>query len=128
MLVLSYTQVMLDSLSLCGCGIVLPSLEPAKDRREEEAGDDDATVLRKDVIKVGPLHIAEQMLHLKSNVLCVRCVRYMQGLLQVKLLPRLRYILEVMTPPPPVIDMILRILTQTSRHSLQSASEVTLAP
>ena len=127
MLALSNTQVMLDSLSLCGCGIGLPSLEPAKDHREEQARDD-ATVLREDVIKVGPLHIAEQMLHLKSNVLCVRCVNHMQGLLQVKLLPRLRYILEVMTPPPPVIDMILRILTQTSRHSLQSASEVTPAP
>ena len=43
----------------------------------------------------------------------------------MKLLPRLRYILEVMTPPPPVVDMILRILTRISRHSLQAASEVT---
>lgn len=60
------------------------------------------------------------MLTFVSGV-CVCCV---QGLLQVKLLPRLRYILEVMTPPPPVVDMILRILTRMSRHSLQSASEV----
>ncbi len=51
----------------------------------------------------------------------------MQGFLQVKLLPRLRYILEMMAPPTPVVDMILRILTQVSRQSLQSANEVTPA-
>ncbi len=44
---------MLDSLSLCSCGTVLPSLETAKDRREEQTEEDDATVLREDVVKVG---------------------------------------------------------------------------
>lgn len=73
MLAPSYTQVMLDSLSLCGCGIVLPSLKTAKDLREEQAKDD-ATVLREDVIKVGPVHIAEQKLHLKDKVRCVHTI------------------------------------------------------
>ena len=95
------------------------------DRKEEETQQDDATVLREDVIKVGLPPIIEDKFG-RQGTLCgvYVCMRYTQGFLQVKLLPRLRYILEVMTPPPPVIDMILRILTQISRHSLQSASEV----
>lgn len=42
----------------------------------------------------------------------------------MKLLPRLRYILEVMRPSPQVAQDVLQILTRVARHSLSSATEV----
>lgn len=48
-----------------------------------------------------------------------------QGLLKIKLLPRLRYILEVFRPSPPVVQDVLQILTRIARHSSVSATQVT---
>lgn len=47
-----------------------------------------------------------------------------QGLLKIKLLPRLRYILEVVRPSPRVVQDILEILTRIARHSSSSATQV----
>lgn len=47
-----------------------------------------------------------------------------QGLLKIKLLPRLRYILEVVRPAPRVVQDILEILTRIARHSSSSATQV----
>lgn len=47
-----------------------------------------------------------------------------QGLLKMKLLPRLRYILEVVRPSPRVVQDILEILTRIARHSSSSATQV----
>ncbi|XP_020569360.1 RNA polymerase II-associated protein 1 isoform X1 [Oryzias latipes] len=51
-----------------------------------------------------------------------------KGLLKMKLLPRLRYILEVMRPSPRVAQDVLQILTRVARHSLSSATEVLNCP
>lgn len=69
------SQVILDSLSLCCSGAVLPSLESAKDHREEEEAKDDDTVLRGDVIKVGPPPNVEQKYGRQLCLhLCQACV------------------------------------------------------
>uniref|UniRef100_A0A8C3A6V4 RNA polymerase II associated protein 1 n=1 Tax=Cyclopterus lumpus TaxID=8103 RepID=A0A8C3A6V4_CYCLU len=43
-----------------------------------------------------------------------------KGLLKMKLLPRLRYILEVFRPSPRVVQDVLQILTRIARHSSSS--------
>lgn len=42
----------------------------------------------------------------------------------MKLLPRLRYILEVVRPSPRVVQDVLEILTRIARHSSSSATQV----
>ncbi|KAM9709096.1 RNA polymerase II-associated protein 1 [Menidia menidia] len=51
-----------------------------------------------------------------------------KGLLRMKLLPRLRYILEVVRPSPRVVQDILQILTRIARHSSSSATQVLDCP
>ncbi|XP_029972706.1 RNA polymerase II-associated protein 1 [Salarias fasciatus] len=51
-----------------------------------------------------------------------------KGLLRMKLLPRLRYILEVVRPSPRVVQDVLEILTRVARHSSSSASQVLDCP
>ncbi|MED6243231.1 hypothetical protein ATANTOWER_016921 [Ataeniobius toweri] len=47
-----------------------------------------------------------------------------KGLLKMKLLPRLRYVLEVVRPSPRVVEDVLHILTRVARHSSSSATQV----
>ncbi|XP_061699391.1 RNA polymerase II-associated protein 1 [Syngnathoides biaculeatus] len=51
-----------------------------------------------------------------------------KGLLRMKLLPRLRYVLEVVRPSPRVVQDILEILTRIARHSSSSATKVLDCP
>ncbi|XP_029316428.1 LOW QUALITY PROTEIN: RNA polymerase II-associated protein 1 [Cottoperca gobio] len=51
-----------------------------------------------------------------------------KGLLKMKLLPRLRYILEVVRPSPPAVQNVLQILTRIARHSSSSATQVLDCP
>uniref|UniRef100_A0A3Q3AD92 RNA polymerase II associated protein 1 n=1 Tax=Kryptolebias marmoratus TaxID=37003 RepID=A0A3Q3AD92_KRYMA len=51
-----------------------------------------------------------------------------QGLLKMKLLPRLRYVLEVVRPSPRVVQDVLQILTRIARHSSSSATQVLECP
>uniref|UniRef100_A0A3Q2P2A8 RNA polymerase II associated protein 1 n=1 Tax=Fundulus heteroclitus TaxID=8078 RepID=A0A3Q2P2A8_FUNHE len=51
-----------------------------------------------------------------------------KGLLKMKLLPRLRYVLEVVRPSPRVVQDVLHILTRVARHSLSSATQVLDCP
>ncbi|XP_059209023.1 RNA polymerase II-associated protein 1 isoform X2 [Centropristis striata] len=51
-----------------------------------------------------------------------------KGLLKMKLLPRLRYILEVVRPSPPVVQDVLEILARIARHSSLSATQVLDCP
>lgn len=51
-----------------------------------------------------------------------------KGLLRMKLLPRLRYILEVVRPSPRAVQEILEILTRVARHSSSSAAQVLDCP
>ncbi|XP_041827355.1 RNA polymerase II-associated protein 1 [Melanotaenia boesemani] len=51
-----------------------------------------------------------------------------KGLMKMKLLPRLRYILEVVRPSPRVVQDILQILTRVARHSSSSATQVLDCP
>lgn len=46
----------------------------------------------------------------------------------MRILPRLRYILEVCTPAAPTVNDTLDILTRISQHSTQAASEVLKCP
>lgn len=48
-----------------------------------------------------------------------------KGLLKMKLLPRLRYVLEVVRPSPRVVQDILQVLTRIARHSSSSSTQVT---
>ncbi|XP_039992722.1 RNA polymerase II-associated protein 1 [Xiphias gladius] len=52
----------------------------------------------------------------------------LKGLLKMKLLPRLRYILEVFRPSPRVVQDVLDILTRIARHSSSSATQVLDCP
>ncbi|XP_044231056.1 RNA polymerase II-associated protein 1 [Thunnus albacares] len=51
-----------------------------------------------------------------------------KGLLKMKLLPRLRYILEVVRPSPRVVNDVLEVLTRIARHSSSSATRVLDCP
>ncbi|KAI8489267.1 RNA polymerase II associated protein 1 [Branchiostoma belcheri] len=51
-----------------------------------------------------------------------------EGLLRMTLLPRLRYILEVLRPDGPVVIHIVEILIRVARHSLQAAYQVLRCP
>ncbi|MEQ2170119.1 hypothetical protein GOODEAATRI_032005 [Goodea atripinnis] len=51
-----------------------------------------------------------------------------KGLLKMKLLPRLRYVLEVVRPSPRVVEDVLHILTRVARHSSSSATQVLDCP
>ncbi|XP_045917703.1 RNA polymerase II-associated protein 1 isoform X2 [Micropterus dolomieu] len=51
-----------------------------------------------------------------------------KGLLRMKLLPRLRYILEVVRPSPRVVQDVLEILIRIARHSSSSATQVLDCP
>ncbi|XP_076021736.1 RNA polymerase II-associated protein 1 isoform X2 [Genypterus blacodes] len=51
-----------------------------------------------------------------------------KGLLKMKLLPRLRYIVEVVRPSPPVVQDVLEVLTRIARHSTSSATRVLDCP
>ncbi|KAM3594246.1 uncharacterized protein V6R79_004737 [Siganus canaliculatus] len=51
-----------------------------------------------------------------------------KGLMRMKLLPRLRYILEVVRPSPRVVQDILEILIRIARHSSSSATQVLDCP
>ncbi|XP_061075259.1 RNA polymerase II-associated protein 1 [Conger conger] len=51
-----------------------------------------------------------------------------KGLLRMKLLPRLRYILEVVRPSPRVVLDILQVLARIARHSSSSATQVLDCP
>ncbi|XP_078673890.1 RNA polymerase II-associated protein 1-like isoform X2 [Branchiostoma floridae x Branchiostoma belcheri] len=86
-------------------GSELPALCPERDPEEEgeEKGRDktDQELAKEDVIK---------------------------GLLRMTLLPRLRYILEVLRPDGPVVIHIVEILIRVARHSLQAAYQVLRCP
>ena len=56
------------------------------------------------------------------------CCQYQQGLIQMNILPRLRYILEVCCPGASTVYDILDILTRITQHSTQSANEVLRCP
>lgn len=56
------------------------------------------------------------------------CLFYKQGLIQMNILPRLRYILEVCSPAEPTVNDILDVLTRISQHSTQAANEVLKCP
>ncbi|XP_028252000.1 RNA polymerase II-associated protein 1 isoform X2 [Parambassis ranga] len=51
-----------------------------------------------------------------------------KGLLKMKLLPRLRYILEVVRPSPRLVQDVLEVLTRIARHSSSSATQVLECP
>ncbi len=52
------------------------------------------------------------------------CVYLLQGYLNMKLLHRLRYLLEVCAPPPPLPSHLLDVVTMVARHSVYAATEV----
>ena len=67
-----------------------------------------------------------QPLNLIEKLLCY--FQYQQGLIQMSILPRLRYILEVCCPGAPTVQDVLDVLTRVAQHSTQSANEVLRCP
>uniref|UniRef100_A0A6Q2XLH2 RNA polymerase II associated protein 1 n=1 Tax=Esox lucius TaxID=8010 RepID=A0A6Q2XLH2_ESOLU len=51
-----------------------------------------------------------------------------KGVLRMKLLPRLRYILEVVRPSPKVVQDVLAVLIRVARHSSSAATQVLDCP
>uniref|UniRef100_A0A4W5RB80 Uncharacterized protein n=1 Tax=Hucho hucho TaxID=62062 RepID=A0A4W5RB80_9TELE len=51
-----------------------------------------------------------------------------KGLLRMKLLPRLRYILEGIRPSPRVVQDVLGVLIRITRHSSSAATQVLDCP
>ncbi|XP_046383648.1 RNA polymerase II-associated protein 1 [Ischnura elegans] len=51
-----------------------------------------------------------------------------KGALQMDLLPRIRYILEVLRPPPKAVISLLELLTRIARHSKEVAETVASFP
>ena len=51
-----------------------------------------------------------------------------QGLLQMRLVPRLRYILEICRPSAATVSNILDILIRIARHSTEAAHSVAKCP
>ena len=98
--------------------------ETAKEKEEKKSDHDVAT---QDVVKVNKrtFYIVTVVFNLERHALTGDWWSVLQGLLKMKLLPRLRYILEVVRPSPRVVQDVLQILTRISRHSLSSATEVT---
>ena len=47
-----------------------------------------------------------------------------EGFTQAKLLPRLRYMLEVCRPPKDVVILIMEVIMRLARHSLHCAGKV----
>ena len=94
-------EEIIDTYSYCYRGLSLPmvsSFLPSKmDPSSSAESHEDQDTLKKDVV---------------------------EGLLQMNLLPRLRYILEVCQPPIEVSTMILEILIVVARHSLNTANQV----
>lgn len=93
--------------------------ETAKEKEERKS---DYDVARQDVVKVTTYGVC-----VSAAVFSVERWFLFQGLLKMKLLPRLRYILEVIRPSPRAVQDILLILTRVARHSSSAASQVRCA-
>nr|XP_054759033.1 RNA polymerase II-associated protein 1-like [Lytechinus pictus] len=95
---------------------MLPRKDAPDDEEEEEDMDDDEEEEEEEEQKQNKPdeHIASQDV--------------IKGLLKMSVLPRLRYILEVVKPTPPVILNILAFLIRVARHSTESALEIIKCP
>ncbi|KAJ7988949.1 hypothetical protein DPEC_G00314490 [Dallia pectoralis] len=51
-----------------------------------------------------------------------------KGILRMKLLPRLRYVLEVVRPSPKVVQDVLAVLIRVARHSSSAATQILDCP
>jgi len=91
-------------------GQELPALCPVKEKKDEKQSSEDEEEEKS-------LTDADQ---LKQDTI--------KGLIQMSILPRLRYILEVCCPGAPTVHDILDILTRITQHSIQSANEVLRCP
>ncbi|XP_015763602.1 PREDICTED: RNA polymerase II-associated protein 1-like [Acropora digitifera] len=110
-LILVLLQDTADQLFSFPRGHEFPALRPVNEKEEaekssynedeEEKGLTDAQLLKQDAVK---------------------------GLIQMNILPRLRYILEVCSPAEPTVNDILDVLTRISQHSTQAANEVLKCP
>ncbi|EDO48627.1 predicted protein, partial [Nematostella vectensis] len=98
-------EVSADQVCEWYCGLEVPALTPVESETARDKDEDrpltDAELLKQDVIK---------------------------GLVRMKLLPRLRYILEMCNPQPDTIICIFDILTRIARHSAESAYKVAMCP
>ncbi|XP_031566687.1 RNA polymerase II-associated protein 1-like [Actinia tenebrosa] len=90
-------------------GQELPSLRPENDEENKDKIDDDEESKHKTDAEM-----------VKTDVI--------KGLLQMRILPRLRYILEVCRPSPTTVRSILSILTRITSHSTEAGHEVTKCP
>ncbi|XP_072170727.1 RNA polymerase II-associated protein 1-like [Diadema setosum] len=105
----------LDKIYTWHQGFAVPPMLPQKREEGDEDNDDDDEEEEEDQKESKPdQHIASQDV--------------IKGLLKMSLLPRLRYILEVVRPSPPAILNSLSILIRIARHSLDSALAVFRCP
>lgn len=132
---------------------MLPSLRsPVRRSRspdeQDEEKETDTEVLQRDVVEVTFIHQKESLQ--KVALFPLSCVQHVyvctilsvdvtvpispllhnihsittQGLLNMQLLHRLRYILEVCRPPSLTVTETLEVIVRVARHSLNAASQV----
>ncbi|XP_018415570.1 PREDICTED: RNA polymerase II-associated protein 1 [Nanorana parkeri] len=97
---------------------------PFLPNQEEEDEDDE------DIVEDSGFAEGDQRKAKEENKSDPEVARYdaIKGLLKTKFLHRLRYILEVRRPPPPVVQNILEILTRVARHSAAACSQLLNCP
>lgn len=107
----------LDKVFTWHQGCCVPPMLPQKRANDEEEDEDDLDDEEDDDEEEEGQKQSKPDQHIASQDV-------IKGLLKMSVLSRLRYILEVVRPTPPVILHILAILIRISRHSTESATEV----
>lgn len=127
----------MDEYCCCHHGNILPALkshdqshDDLKENEEEEDKDSDAEIMQRDMVEVchtyTPTPPPNTHTHSHTYTHTFTHNTSSQGYLQVKLLHRLRYILEVCRPMSTTTVLILEVLTRICRHSMSAASKVSL--
>uniref|UniRef100_A0A8C5N5T0 RNA polymerase II associated protein 1 n=1 Tax=Gouania willdenowi TaxID=441366 RepID=A0A8C5N5T0_GOUWI len=119
LLVCSEDEECLDTTFSWFRGMVSFPLLPSAQDEEDDEDDPCTDEILKETAKEKEERKSDQEVATKDVV---------KGLFKMKLLPRLRYILEVVRPSPPVVEDILEILTRIARHSSSSATQLLDCP
>ncbi|XP_060031036.1 RNA polymerase II-associated protein 1 isoform X2 [Erinaceus europaeus] len=119
LLVVPGDEELLDSTFSWYLGSVVFPLMPSKEDKEDEDEDEQPTAEK--AKKKSPERGGRPPSDLARHDV-------IKGLLATSLLPRLRYILEVICPGPSVVLDILAVLIRLARHSLEAATRVLECP
>ncbi|XP_033105370.1 RNA polymerase II-associated protein 1-like [Anneissia japonica] len=109
----------LDNIYFWSHGCEVPCLVPTEAEEENDEDDEEDQVGNKPEDASGKPDKPDAEVVNKDVVM---------GLLKMNVLPRLRYILEVVRPPAAVVLNVLTVLIRMARHSPQTANEIYKCP